>query len=93
MEKNSIEIVRSYSQKLNLGNYTTCDFFCSIKAEVDDKEVAAKSKELNDFCLEEVSKSIKEYLGPKTVDTKLGEEFQKNYNQRSVLDQIKEEQK
>lgn len=81
-----MEIVRSYSQKLNLGNYTTCDFFCSAKAEVDEKEVAAKSKELNEFCLNEVEKSIKEYLEPKRVDTSLGEKFQ-----RSLQDQIEEQ--
>ena len=93
MEKNSIEIVRSYSQKLNLGNYTTCDFFCSIKAEVDDKEVAAKSKELNELCLNEVEKSIKEYLEPKQCDKKVGEQWQENYNQATIIQAIKEEQK
>jgi hypothetical protein len=62
MPKTKIEIARSYSQKVNLGNYTTADFFMSAKSEVDESEVEKKSKELYDLCRREVEKSIEEYL-------------------------------
>jgi hypothetical protein len=63
MEKNQrIEIARSFSRKLNLQNYETCDFFCSAKAEVDLKDAEKVSDELYQLCLEEVRKSAKSYL-------------------------------
>lgn len=57
----NIEIVRSYSEKVNMGNYQTFDSFCSAKCEVDEKEADQKSKELYEFCKEQVKKEIKEY--------------------------------
>jgi hypothetical protein len=54
MPKTKIEIARSYSQKVNLGNYTTADFFMSAKSEVDESEAEEKSKELYDLCRREV---------------------------------------
>ena len=32
------EVVRSYSRKVNLGNYQSEDYFCSQKAEVSENE-------------------------------------------------------
>jgi nucleoid-associated protein YejK len=57
----NIEISRSYSEKVNMGNYQTFDSFCSAKCEVDEKEADQKSKELYEFCKEQVKKEIKEY--------------------------------
>ena len=56
-----IEIARSYSQKLNTGNYTTSDFFCSAKEEVPKSQAVKTSKRLFQFCKSEVEKSIAEY--------------------------------
>ena len=56
-----VEIARSFSFKLNLGNYQMADFFCSEKAEVPEKEAVKKSEALYQFCKSEVLKSVEEY--------------------------------
>ena len=48
----NIEISRSYSEKVNMGNHQTFDSFCSAKCEVDEKY---------EFCKEQVKKEIKEH--------------------------------
>jgi hypothetical protein len=60
-EQKLVEVARSFSYKLNLGNYQTADFFCSQKAEVLENEAEEKSKELFNFCKQEVGKSVEEY--------------------------------
>ena len=57
-KENKVEIARSFSYKLNIGNYQTVDFFCSEKSEVPESQAVEKSEELYDFCKEEVRKSI-----------------------------------
>ena len=69
----NIEISRSYSEKVNMGNYQTFDSFCSAKCEVDEKEADQKSKELYEFCKEQVKKEIKEY---REEVEKLNKEYQ-----------------
>ena len=56
-----VEIARSFSRKLNTGDYTTCDFFCSAKQEVPEEEARETSKQLFSFCKEEVEKDVLEY--------------------------------
>mgnify|MGYP000991493884 FL=1 len=70
----NIEISRSYSEKVNMGNYQTFDSFCSAKCEVDEKEADQKSKELYEFCKEQVKKEIKEH---REEVEKLKEEYQR----------------
>ena len=53
-----IEIARSFSMKLNTGNYTSADFFCSAKKEVNQEEAEKTSETLYFFCRSEVVKSI-----------------------------------
>ena len=60
-EKLLVEVARSFSFKLNIGNYQSVDFFCSQKAECPEDEAAAKSEALYDFCRSEVMKSVKKY--------------------------------
>ena len=60
-----VEIARSFSYKKNVGNYETRDFFCSQKAEVTESEAEKVSKELYEFCRDEVMKSVKSYLEAK----------------------------
>jgi hypothetical protein len=57
-----VEITRSFTYKLNLGNYQTADFFCSQKAEVPEKEAKQKSKELYKFCAYEVLMAVKNWM-------------------------------
>ena len=89
------EVARSFSYKLNLGNYQTCDFFCSQKAEVPENEAIKKSEDLHNFCKSEVIKSVNEYLSQKVnVEElrRLGDEWTKRYNQLSQLSKLKEEE-
>lgn len=56
-----IEVAVSYSQKKNLGNYETIDFFQSAKAEVPYSQFKKASEELYKKCKEIVEERIKEY--------------------------------
>uniref|UniRef100_A0A6M3KYK3 Uncharacterized protein n=1 Tax=viral metagenome TaxID=1070528 RepID=A0A6M3KYK3_9ZZZZ len=56
-----VEVARSFSYKLNCGNYQTADFFCSQKAEVPENEAEKTSEELFEFCKDEVMKSVYAY--------------------------------
>jgi hypothetical protein len=56
-----VEIARSFSFKLNAGNYESRDFFCSQKAEVPENEAEKTSEKLYQFCKKEVMKSIADY--------------------------------
>ena len=49
------KISRSFSRKLNLGNYETCDFFCAREAE------EMNSEELFQLCKKDVEVSIKNF--------------------------------
>lgn len=61
MTKKLVEIARSFSYKLNLGNYQTADFFCSQKAEVPENQAEKISEALYEFCKKEVMKSVNRY--------------------------------
>jgi len=91
-----VEIARSFSYKLNLGNYQTCDFFCSQKAEVSEEKAIETSETLYNFCKSEVIKSVNEYLSQKVnVEElrKLGDEWKKKYNQLCQLTELSTEEK
>jgi len=60
-EKKLVEIARSFSFKLNAGNYESRDFFCSQKAECNEGEAEEVSEKLYDFCRNEVMKSVADY--------------------------------
>lgn len=60
-KENLIEVSRSFSYKLNMGNYETRDFFCAQKREVPIEEATKVSEELYEWCKEEVMKSVKAY--------------------------------
>ena len=57
-----VEIARSFSYKLNVGNFESRDFFCSHKAEVKEEEAEEASEKLHAFCKSEVIKSLNAYL-------------------------------
>lgn len=53
-----IGITRSFSFKLNLGNYESADFFCSQRAECDPAMAEEVSRDLDQFCQDEVREAI-----------------------------------
>ena len=55
-----VEILRSVSFKLNLGNYQSMDFFCSQKAQCDESEAEAVSADLYEWCYDQVIASVKD---------------------------------
>lgn len=59
--KSRVEIARSFSFKLNMGNYESRDFFCSQKAECDAEDAEATSEKLYEFCKSQVLKAVREY--------------------------------
>lgn len=63
-----IEIARSYTRKINLGNYESLDVFCSAKEEVPKKEAEKTSERLFKFCKKEVIKSVDEYRSKQIED-------------------------
>lgn len=55
-----IEITRSFSFKLNLGNYQSADFFCSQKAQSRPEDAEEVSLSLYEFCYDQVMESVQE---------------------------------
>ena len=55
-----VEVVRSVSFKLNLGNYQSFDFFCSQKAQCLPEEADQVSADLYEWCYDQVMASVKE---------------------------------
>ena len=60
-QKKPIYITRSFSFKLNLGNYQMADFFCSQSSECFEKQAEKSSEALYEFCKKEVIKSVNKY--------------------------------
>ncbi len=56
-----IEIARSFSAKLNIGNYESRDFFCSRKEECFRKDAAETSKRAFQFAKAEALRDMAEY--------------------------------
>jgi hypothetical protein len=59
-ESHMVEIARSFSFKLNLGNYQSADFFQSAKSACRDDEAEETSDKLYQFCKAQVMKSVRE---------------------------------
>lgn len=59
------EIARSFSYKLNAGNYESRDFFCSQKVECPIEEAEATSERLYAFCRAQVMRAVKEFESAK----------------------------
>jgi hypothetical protein len=56
------EVARSYSRKINTGNYTSVDLFCSQKLEVPESEAEEASKKAIHFCITIVDKEAEEII-------------------------------
>jgi len=72
-----LTISRSYSRKINLGNYEVADFFSSRSQEIDEgaplEEQIKISHELHALCIAEVEREIEKYLEEKRFAGELGE--------------------
>ena len=66
----AVEITRSFSYKLNVGNYESRDFFCSQKSYAKPEDAEAVSKNLYDFCKREVMKSVNQFRNPDTTKSR-----------------------
>lgn len=58
----TVEIARSFSYKLNVGNYESRDFFCSQKAECSIEDAERVGELLYEFCKKAVLKSVGAYI-------------------------------
>lgn len=56
-----VEVTRSFSFRLNLGNYESADFFCSQKAQCWPEQVDEVSRDLYEFCIDQVQQAIKDF--------------------------------
>jgi len=56
-----ISITRSFSMKVNLGNYESADFFASQRAECQAEMAVEVSRDLDQFCMDEVAESIRKF--------------------------------
>lgn len=64
---NLVEVARSYTFKLNAGNYETRDFFCSQKAECRPEDADLVSERLYEFCKRQVMKAVAQETGRKSA--------------------------
>jgi hypothetical protein len=56
-----VEIARSFSYKLNLGNYQSADFFMSQKSQCSAADAEVVSEGLAQFVKSQVLKSVREF--------------------------------
>lgn len=57
-----IEIARSFSFKLNCGNYESRDFFCSQKSECKPEDAERVSEALHAFCKQQVMLAVNTWI-------------------------------
>ena len=60
--RGKVEVARSFSYKLNVGNYESRDFFCSQKIECDATEAEALSEQVHTFCVQQVRAAVGSYI-------------------------------
>lgn len=54
-----VEVARSFSFKLNVGNYESRDFFCSQKAECKPEDAEEVARALHAFCKKMVMEEVR----------------------------------
>lgn len=60
MDRQKVEVARSFAYKLNIGNYQSQDFFCAQKAECEAWQAEETSQRLYAFCKSQVMKAVRE---------------------------------
>lgn len=73
-QQRMVEIARSFSFRLNVGNFESRDFFCSQKAECTPDEVDQVSEQLHEFCKRQVLKSVRSYKAEQKTKAKANRE-------------------
>ena len=58
---NLVEVARSFSYKLNAGNYESRDFFCSQKVECRAEDAEVISDRIHAFCRAQVLKAVNQF--------------------------------
>jgi hypothetical protein len=56
------DISRSFSYKLNVGNYESRDFFCAQKVECRIEDAEDISDRLYQFCRSQVMRAVNDYM-------------------------------
>lgn len=65
------DISRSFSYKLNVGNYESRDFFCAQKVECRIEDAEDISDRLYQFCRSQVMRAVNDYMAVQAIrDTK-----------------------
>lgn len=54
-------VTRSYSRKVNLGNYESMDLFCSLNLQCNPEDVGVKSEQAVEWCKNQVVADIKRF--------------------------------
>lgn len=49
-----MEIVKSLTVKVNLGDYQNASYFCSIKDECEEDDLEAVGEKLRDYCKKQI---------------------------------------
>ena len=57
-----VEVTRSFSRKVNTGNYESRDFFCSYKVECRPEDAERVSQDAFDFCYDEIERDVRAFL-------------------------------
>lgn len=60
-KESMVEIARSFSFKLNLGNYQSADFFATQKVQCLPEEAEEKAIAVYEFCKKMVVRDVNEY--------------------------------
>lgn len=58
-----VYITRSFSRKLNLGNYESADCFCSLNLQCFAEDAAEKSQAAVEWCKNQVQADVKRFRG------------------------------
>ena len=74
-----VEVVRSFSYKLNVGNYESRDFFSSQKTRCRQSEAETMSAALYEFCKREVLASVGQYISDMRAQRRKGVQRETEY--------------
>jgi gas vesicle protein len=87
METKIVEIARVFSFKLNVGNFESRDFFCSQKAECEEKDAVKTSEALYLFCKTEVMKSVNKFIEENKPESEKVIQLDQPYSQEPITEE------
>lgn len=92
MNKKLVEVTRSFTYKLNLGNYQSADFFCSQKLEVEEDKAEEASKKLIEFCKKEVARDVAKFKKANTKNTQQLQKDEESVKSRAKVESPEEQE-